>query len=169
MIKIDLVKIAEKLYSSKQRSADNASVYVRKIADEADELATIWEEIVRSIQRGSKIDREKLIAHGAHKYTPINGASYTRLQEFYRNASTALASNDATRWVDDIAWYIGSILVDRDKANETLLAAIKNSESCFFFNEDNSEEALADLAASINVIRREASALHVLALHMEAQ
>ncbi|TGD70282.1 hypothetical protein E4634_21215 [Mangrovimicrobium sediminis] len=169
MLKFDLAKIADLFFASKKQKAENSSVYIRKVAEEAEELAKIWEEIVNSLLEGAEINREKLIALGAHKYIPKNGVRYTRLQAFYRNASTALAPNNATQWVDEIVYSIGSILVEREGANKNLFSTLENAESSFFFDKQNNIELLKDLSMSVVAMQKEASALYVLASQVEAQ
>lgn len=83
MMNINPIEIFKAIEESRKLRKESVSAYVNKVAIEADDLANIWEEIVKSIIDGNKIDVEKLERMGIHRWVAINNRPYTLINEFY--------------------------------------------------------------------------------------
>ena len=148
---------------------ENVHKYVESIAHEADEIASIWHEIVTSIIDEKNIDRDKIMNMGAHKWVACNSAPYSKINQFYKEVSDAIGISGGTHLVDKVLFHISRMIIDRDNADKVLINLIDNIDNEIYFSELNQKVVLEDLSSSVNALRNEASALHTLAKKIEAK
>ena len=168
MFKLNPLEIVQAVKSIRKSRNESAHKYIESVAIEADELANIWHEIVTSIINGNNIDKDKLVELGAHKYIPRNASPYSKIHNFYSSVSKSIGYYGKNHLVDEVAYRIGTILVDRDNANNLFTKLLDNVNNDAYFSELNHDSVLTDLSSSVTALRNEASALLSLAKTIEA-
>ncbi|KOF50400.1 hypothetical protein ACX07_06915 [Vibrio parahaemolyticus] len=167
-ITINPLEIINILDSRRRRKNENAQQFIERIAIEADDLANIWEEIVKSLIAGNEIDRQSLRKLGASRWIPENSIPYTRIEHFYQSISKSLGNNNSQHLIDVVTNHVARILVGRREVNSSLNELLEHVDSDVFFSDLNQELAIKDLAEIARVLRNESAALYVLSKQIEA-
>jgi hypothetical protein len=167
----DLVKIAREYgLESHEDTAD----WLDQVAKEAKELASIWSEMVRQLQRDGP-DRGAGVHRAWDFLKPhiMNGLVYRQLYEFYGNATTILsgtrrAAKRNANLQEQLFNGLGSLLKAREASVEAYTRAFKQTESAFLISGDSQPRDLSSLETAVDVLQKEAAALAVLAVNYRA-
>lgn len=101
----------------KQERKIRIADYLDEIATEATNLANIWEQVVNSIEsKGSTSTQEHEVWNQLLSYPKrariTNGMQFSRLDEFYKGASSVLGNNHKEE-LDYVVFKIRNILKQR--------------------------------------------------------
>ncbi len=170
MISIDPIQALKILKQAWNNSTASFSSYIKSIAEEADNLAAIWEEIARAVISNSKLNTELLEELMIHQYVPCNAKPHSRLQSYYLDLSSALGENKTSRkWVETMTQHVGSILYNRDKANielDNILNSLSTTlafDMAFNYESQEKSDLFDTLPKLVSQLRKDASVLHTLA------
>ena len=168
-ISINPVALLDFLLKSKFNSKQKVVEYIESIADEADSLARVWEEVVNELQKKDCAEIGNKQSMELEKYKEPNAPYYTRLMEFYHNLSIAVGGKIEERWHDSMALHLGNLLYHRELTLKNYVNSIERmSNPIIFVDEDNQTVNLKDLIESVAVLHREAGKIHALARMVRA-
>lgn len=147
--------------------------YLDEIAKEATHLANIWEEVVRSIESKGIANTKELemwnqLLNFPKRAKKINGMQYSRLDEFYKCASSVLGNKHRDE-LDFVVFKIGNILKHRKLTRELVESEIIKLKKAKLFNDDTILNDNISLSDSVDIMVSEAGALHVSAKEFRAK
>ena len=160
----NIVEAIKVLKDSKRQKHESIDAFLKEIVEEAQILADIWDQIVKSIIEGKEPDLNELDQKGfnklKYKYGHLNASPYFALQSFYQRLSSALGDKLSPGWIDLIANSIGLMLFQRNLTRQALLESLGVSNR----SKDNIDSRINEdqLLESVDIMKQEAAALKVL-------
>lgn len=160
----NIVEAIKVLMDRSGQKNDLTKDYLKEIVEEAEILADVWDQMVKSIIEEKEPDLKTMDKAGLEKlkyrYEGFNGMPYFTLQSFYMRLSTALGGKLSSEWIDLIVNSVSRIIYNRNITRQILLDSIDES----IMEKDQFEPKINTnrLMETVNILREEAAALKVL-------
>jgi len=157
----------------KQERDIRIAAYLEEIAEEATNLANIWCKVIDSIESKGSLNSEELeiwneLIGFPKRAKRVNGQQYSRLESFYQGVSTVLGVKHKDE-TDFIVYKIGTILKTRNLTREKVEEELMRIKTAQFFDDKNEIIDSVSLSDSIEIMTKEAAALHAYAKEFKAK
>lgn len=157
--------------NKKERKLRTAE-YLDEIAREATNIAEIWDRVLTALSSNGQLDTDsqtqllKLLSRPEGSRM-VNVQPVSRLENFYHSASSILGSGNKDD-LEYILFKISFVLKERNLTVDLVqkeLSAIKNAK----YFDDKNKNNIMTIADSIDLMYKEAAALHVFAKNYRAK
>jgi len=147
---------------NKRYGKESAAEYLESVAEEASNLAEIWQEIVKEISQSGTFDvPDHIINNLLMSGIPMcNSCQYRRLEEHYKQVSSVLGRNYNDE-LNSIIFHIGSVIKKRNLTKELVIKELDAIKKAKLFHKENNHSNFNSLHESIDGLHKEAAALHV--------
>ena len=166
--RIDPLSFSKLITEIMWRKDQKVSEFISKAADDAELLASIWEEIARAADHGTIVDEKRMELLKAHRFLPRNGAPLSRLHGIYRQLSRTYGKRNGDEWLQEFSFGLSSVLEKREVAQNLINKLTKNFTNAVFLDKNNGEHVGGDLASAVAAMRNEAGTLRALAMRIDA-
>lgn len=160
----DVYNHEKQKYEHIKPSPEDVKHYISYMAKESENLANAWEDVVEGFTTGLITKDENLRRGLRIKYgvSPnANEPHYSRLLEFYSLLKKEGYSIGPS-WLRKISWSTESILFGREISVEKLNELVADLQDPLFFHKENSLNKIQSLSDSVDLLKREAAALHAI-------
>jgi len=159
-------------FDNKKERKLRIAEYLEEIAQEATNIAEIWDKVLTALSSNSKLDSGSRIKLDKLLGRPegcrmINGMPVSRLQSFYESASSVLGSENRDD-LEYILFRISYILKERGFTVGMVQKELSTIKKAKYFDDKNKTSNTLSIADSIDIMYKEAASLYVFAKEYKA-